>query len=94
VIDKDLLTGLAVLDTNSRPTKWYYLPVDQLSHIPHLRFTQLFDLRPRWKLEEIKPYVTDICQPGETLDQLLLKQSRPITMTNKDGTKSVVYIKK
>lgn len=73
--------------------QWRYFPVASLSHTPKTRFAQLFDARTRWKLIEIQPYVESLCTPGQTIEQLLLKMTRPITIME-GGHKIIVYTKR
>eukprot|EP00741_Cyanophora_paradoxa_P009940 tig00000157_g9629.t1 len=40
------------------------------------RFAALFRQRARWALADLEPYVRGLVQPGQTLEQLLLKHTR------------------
>jgi len=61
---------------------WRYLPLSSLSPLVKTRFQQLFDVRPKWKLADIECYALDLCAPGQTLEQLLLKHARPVSTDN------------
>ena len=73
--------------------QWRYFPVTSLSPAPKTRFAQLFDVRAKWRLAEIIPYVAGLCTPGQTIEQLLLKMTRPVS-TMENGQKIIVYTKR
>jgi hypothetical protein len=72
---------------------WRYWPLTALSPLIKTRFTQLFDMRPRWSLADIAAYTEDLCAPGQTLEQLLLKNARPVS-TEVNGVRQIVYTKR
>jgi sister chromatid cohesion protein DCC1 len=49
-----------------------------------MRFADLFLTRERWKVEDIKPYLSDIVVDTKDLDKLLLEHAR--ALTDKDGS--------
>jgi hypothetical protein len=79
---------------NDDATKvWKYYPLTSLSPLIKTRFQQLFDHRTRWTLNDISAYVQDLCAPGQTLEQLLLKHARPVS-SMEQGVKTIVYTKR
>ena len=56
-----------------------YFPSSALPSDPAARFTDLFLTRPRWKAEEIAPFLADIVVDAKDRDRLLLKYARAIT---------------
>lgn len=46
---------------------------------PGARFTELFLARPRWKGNEIAPFLADIAVDSKERDKLLLKHARALT---------------
>ena len=56
-----------------------YFPASALPVEPAARFADLFLARPRWKGEEIAPFLTDIAVNTKERDKLLLKYCRTIT---------------
>jgi len=53
-----------------------YFPVSALPVDPVARFADLFLLRPRWKGDEILPFLNDIAVNTKDRDKLLLKHCR------------------
>ncbi|KAH8992849.1 sister chromatid cohesion protein Dcc1 [Lactarius hatsudake] len=60
-----------------------YFPCAGLPVDPVARFSDLFLTRPRWKAEDIVPYLSDIAVDSKDLDKLLLRYAR--ALTDKDG---------
>ncbi|KAI0829916.1 sister chromatid cohesion protein Dcc1 [Trametes gibbosa] len=56
-----------------------YYPCSALPVDPGARFAELFLARPRWKTEQITPFLTDIAVDSKERDKLLLKHARAIT---------------
>ena len=56
-----------------------YFPSFQLPIDPAARFTDLFLTRPRWKADEISPFLADIVVDAKERDKFLLKYARAIT---------------
>ncbi|KAI0768752.1 sister chromatid cohesion protein Dcc1 [Trametes elegans] len=56
-----------------------YFPSSALPVEPGARFADLFLTRPRWKLEDIVPFLADIAVDSKERDKLLLKHARAIT---------------
>ncbi|KDD75055.1 hypothetical protein H632_c898p0, partial [Helicosporidium sp. ATCC 50920] len=53
-----------------------HFPVGALPAGPAARFEALFSERPLWAREDLRPFVADLAQPGQTLEALLLRHSR------------------
>jgi hypothetical protein len=47
------------------PTTIQYLPSAELSHVPEQRFTQLFQVKEKWGLAEIMPFLEGCVESGE-----------------------------
>lgn len=58
-----------------------YFPASTLSVDPAARFTELFLTRPRWRADEIVPFLSDIAVNSKERDKLLLKYCRAISNT-------------
>ncbi|KAH7920068.1 hypothetical protein BV22DRAFT_1040301 [Leucogyrophana mollusca] len=56
-----------------------YFPSSGLPIEPAARFAELFLTRPRWKSEEIEPFLSDIAINSKERDKLLLKYARALT---------------
>ncbi|CDO77688.1 hypothetical protein BN946_scf184969.g39 [Trametes cinnabarina] len=56
-----------------------YFPSSALPVEPGARFSELFLTRPRWKADEIAPFLSDIAVDSKERDKLLLKHARAIT---------------
>ena len=54
-------------------------PTSELPTDPANRFGDLFLTRPRWKANEIEPFLADIVVDNKERDKLLLKYARAIT---------------
>ncbi|KAI0268678.1 sister chromatid cohesion protein Dcc1 [Gloeopeniophorella convolvens] len=81
-----LLSGnylCAASSLSSSTTMISYFPCAELPTDPAARFTDLFLTRPRWKADDIKPYLSEIAVDSKDLDKLLLKYAR--ALTDKDG---------
>ncbi|KAI9068334.1 hypothetical protein FKP32DRAFT_156883 [Trametes sanguinea] len=78
-----LLSGnyLTSSDTLSDPpiSLITYFPSSTLPVEPGARFAELFLTRPRWKADEIVPFLSDIAVDSKERDKLLLKHARAIT---------------
>lgn len=66
-----------------------YFPCSALPVDPPSRFIDLFLTRPRWKADDIAPFLSDIAVNSKDRDKLLLKYTRATT----DG-QCVWYTKK
>ncbi|KAH9914013.1 sister chromatid cohesion protein Dcc1 [Fomitopsis serialis] len=79
----DLLSGkyLTQTDVLKEPpiVVLTYFPSFQLPIDPAARFTDLFLTRPRWKADEISPFLADIVVDAKERDKFLLKYARAIT---------------
>jgi len=56
-----------------------YFPSSGLPVDPSNRFADLFLTRPRWKADDIVPFLSDIAVSNKDRDKLLLKHARAIT---------------
>ncbi|KAI1791296.1 hypothetical protein LXA43DRAFT_435172 [Ganoderma leucocontextum] len=78
-----LLSGtyLTSTDTLSDPPipLLTYFPSSDLPVDAGARFAELFLARPRWRGEEIAPFLTDISVDAKERDKLLLKHARAVT---------------
>ncbi len=72
---------LTSIDSLSEPPKTLltYFPSSELPVEPGARFAELFLARPRWKIEEIAPFLADISVDAKERDKLLLKHARTVT---------------
>ena len=61
-----------------------YLAASTLPTDPAARFAELFLTRPRWKSDEVVPFLSDIAVNSKERDRLLLKYAR--TVTTPEGT--------
>ena len=59
-------------------TAFKYFPASDLPVDPAARFSDLFLTRPRWKGEELAPFLTDIAVNSKERDKLLLKYCRAV----------------
>ncbi|KAJ3537045.1 hypothetical protein NM688_g6747 [Phlebia brevispora] len=83
VVDLNLLSGNYL----SSPSQFIEPPVPLLTYFPASalpvdpaqRFGDLFLTRPRWKAEDIAPFLTDIAFDHKERDRLLLKFARAVT---------------
>ncbi|KAH9924475.1 uncharacterized protein B0H18DRAFT_1119996 [Fomitopsis serialis] len=82
-VSVDLLSGkyLTQTDVLKEPpiVVLIYFPCFQLPIDPAARFTDLFLTRPRWKADEIPPFLADIVVDAKERDKFLLKYTRAIT---------------
>ncbi|KIL68044.1 hypothetical protein M378DRAFT_191067 [Amanita muscaria Koide BX008] len=80
-ISLDLLSGNYIKSNEnsvSECTMLTYFPASALSADPAARFAHLFLARPRWKGDEISPFLNDIAVDKKERDKLLLKYCRAI----------------
>ena len=61
-----------------------YFPASALPPDPTARFADLFLTRPKWKAEDINPFLADIVVDRKDRDKMLLKHAR--ASTDADGT--------
>ncbi|CAL1707413.1 unnamed protein product [Somion occarium] len=91
-LDLLLANYLSSLSTLTGATELTYFPSSALPTDPAARFTDIFLTRPRWKAEDISPFLEDIVVNNKERDKLLLKYARAIT--DKEGvwyTARVMY---
>lgn len=55
-----------------------YFPVSSLPLDPASRFSKLFSVKPRWKVSEIAPFLSDLAVDSKKRDALTLKFTRKI----------------
>jgi len=74
--DINTLKGIALTEIIGNETHIRYFPSSLLPDTPIERFIELFKVRAKWKFNEIEPYLTNIVDPGDTIEQLLAKYTR------------------
>ena len=67
----------------SSSTVLSYFPCAELPVDPAARFSDLFLTRPRWKSDDIVPFLSDIAVDRKDRDKLLLRYAR--ALTDNDG---------
>jgi sister chromatid cohesion protein DCC1 len=69
------------------------LPIAELAPGADARMAQLFAIRPKWTLEQLRPFILDLCGPGKgtTEGQLLLKHCRSSVQVVRGGEKIRVF---
>eukprot|EP00004_Rigifila_ramosa_P015679 TRINITY_DN3654_c0_g1_i2.p1 TRINITY_DN3654_c0_g1~~TRINITY_DN3654_c0_g1_i2.p1 ORF type:complete len:269 (-),score=46.27 TRINITY_DN3654_c0_g1_i2:15-821(-) len=72
-----LLVGLAVPTENNTLR---YIDIAALPVQPRERFRELFNIRPKWGLAEILPFLEDIVTPANSAEKLLLSHARRIVV--------------
>ena len=72
---------------------WRYLPADSLSEDPKTCFDQLFDVKERWLLHEMEPYLEQRLTEDATAAELLLRFTQ-IEIEERDGLTTKWYLKK
>lgn len=78
------LSGVAVYDQESSPPVIWHFPEYNLPEVFTERLTLLFETKPRWKLDEISPYIEIFAPPMQNVGNLLTKYARSSTV---NGTK-------
>lgn len=74
-----LLAGNYLVSTMHDTQYLTYFPASLLPIDPAARFSHLFLTRPRWKGDEISPFLSDIAVNNKERDKLLLKHCRAVT---------------
>lgn len=59
-----------------------YFPCSSLPLDPGLRFNDLFLVKPRWKADELVPFLRDIAVDSKARDKLFLKWCRATSDTD------------
>ncbi|CAB9502597.1 Uncharacterized conserved protein (DUF2036) [Seminavis robusta] len=90
-VDLGMLRGVAVCtveedDTTNTPL-WTYLPAQQLSRDPEKRFAALFQVRAKWELDDLQPYIDALVQELEVSQAELLLQYTSSSMDEVTGVK-------
>jgi len=71
-----LYKGIALIESISNEIHIKYFPSTTLPDTARDSFIELFKVRPKWKYDEIVPYLINIVDPGSTIEQLLAKYTR------------------
>ncbi|KAF8587983.1 hypothetical protein K439DRAFT_1336458 [Ramaria rubella] len=91
-VELDLLEGNYLLTpapvptptpTPSVPTHLSYFPASALPATPTLLFADLFLMRPRWREQDIAPFLRTVAVDSKERDKLLMKYAR--STTDADG---------
>ena len=101
-IQPDMLRGVAVVkemvvDATNQPDErrrqLKYLPADKLPMDAQTCLDQLFQVKERWLLQELEPYLDRLTDDGTTVSELLLRFTQTET-EDRDGINTKVYRKK
>ena len=79
-VDFKMLDGLAYIEEN----QIYYLNLIDLPDDVERRFRFLFEKRKKWPFDDIKVYISDICNDASEVNALLAKYCRSF---NQNGFK-------
>ncbi len=79
--DIEHLRGVSFIDEAKQPQVIRYFPEWQLTDNLQERLAQLFQLRPKWTLQDIKPFVEKLTTPKLDVKALLTKYAR-VSMIN------------
>eukprot|EP00123_Amoebidium_parasiticum_P020854 comp57646_c0_seq1/m.47810 comp57646_c0_seq1/g.47810 ORF comp57646_c0_seq1/g.47810 comp57646_c0_seq1/m.47810 type:complete len:385 (-) comp57646_c0_seq1:616-1770(-) len=74
--DVNLLKGYALTDTSVKGDAIFLYSKHSLPLDPTACLATLFQFRPRWEINDIRPYVEDLCARGQTVEAFLLKHAR------------------
>ena len=68
--DVSILVGLALIENNSieQPPSVVLFDSEELPLVPEERFQRLFMRRDKWRLEELKPYITGLLPDAAATD--------------------------
>ena len=77
-IKEEYLAGMALIERSDRSDEAFVrtLVATDLSREPELRFKSLWEVKPRWTLAELEPYLKGQERPGENIEKQLLKYCR------------------
>ena len=69
---------MALIERSDRSDEAFVrtLVATDLSREPELRFKSLWEVKPRWTLAELEPYLKGQERPGENIEKQLLKYCR------------------
>jgi len=74
----DMLKGMALVETVGTTQSLRPLDAEGLPRDAATRFKKLFAIREKWTREDIVPFLSQVLEPGETEDKLLMKHTRVI----------------
>lgn len=83
----DQLKGIALVDMKNHPPVIWHFSEQDLPDTPAERFTLLFKARPKWKEDDITPYLKNILGPNQKMSSLFLKYAR----SSKDENGDKIY---
>jgi len=77
-IKEEYLAGMALIERSDRSDEAFVrtLVATDLSREPELRFKSLWEVKPRWTLAELEPYLKGQERPGQNIQAQLLKYCR------------------
>ncbi|OQV20181.1 putative Sister chromatid cohesion protein DCC1 [Hypsibius exemplaris] len=77
---EELLYGLAYKTEKETPAAYIYLAVEDLPTEPDKRFRRLFQERKKWPRDELVAYLSGTLTGSDTVEKLLTKFTKTITM--------------
>ncbi|KAL1115346.1 hypothetical protein AAG570_007376 [Ranatra chinensis] len=83
-VDLSDLEGIALYDRDATPPVVWHCPESDLPEDVAERFDKLFDIRPKWTLQQISPYIRRLATGKQTVNALLTKFAR---CSNANSTK-------
>jgi len=89
-VDLSLLLGNYLPSNPPQPPTVLYFPLSSLSPVVTQRFSDLFLTRPKWRAQDLMPFLQDVAIDGKERDKMLLKYCRSTT----DGSGCVWYTSK
>ncbi|CAI4227398.1 unnamed protein product [Auanema sp. JU1783] len=85
------LAGIALLEDSFKGKHISYLNVEDLPENPRERLKLLFEKKSSWHMEEVAPYLSDICSSNKAMNALMVSHCR--TMKSADGLKVFCSLK-
>jgi len=85
------LEDFAVVNDECSPATIRYLAEYSLPETIGERFTALFEIKSKWKQEEIHPFIRSLATPGQNVGILLTKHCRVSTQNDKKVFSSKHY---
>ena len=77
--EESFLSGLAIINKLTSPSTITFFSSEDLPLETSARFNSLFQAKPKWTYDEIKPYIEPICFNGLPVSTLLTKFTRAST---------------